>query len=423
MDDIDLSSLFLALFFLILVSAFFSCSEIGMMSINRYRLKHMAQKNKKAKRVQSLLKAPDKLLGVILIGNTLANIIASSIATIIGQRLYGAPGMAIATGALTFVILIFAEMTPKTLAAINPERIALPTSLPLKWLLSLFSPLISLTSYLTNALLRCFGIKVEKAKKEIISAEELKTVVREAGVFSSHEQKYMLISLLELETVTVNDIMIPRTDVVGIDISDPWDEILEQLETAQHTRLPVFDGELEHLKGHIHLRSVLNLMANEALTLESLLENIEPPYFIIEDTPLFQQLTKFQKDKKRSGFIIDEYGDILGLTTLEDILEEIVGEFTTDISSMSKNIIEEEEGFYLIDGSATIRELNKDFRWLLPLDGPKTLNGLITEMLGFIPPPDCSLKINNTPCEILQVKDNMVKTVRLGPIVVKKKLL
>lgn len=417
MDDIELSSLFLALGILILISAFFSGSEIGMMSINRYRLKHLAQKNKKAKRVQNLLKTPDRLLGVILIGNTLANILASSIATIIGQRLYGAPGMAIATGALTFIILIFSEMTPKTLAALYPERVAFPTSFLLHVLLKLFSPVITLTSFMANALLRTLGVKVDSDKKEIISGEELKTVVNESGVFSSRKQKNMLLSLLDLEKVTVNDIMVPRSEVIGLDIADPWDELLEQLETAQHTRLPVFNGDLENLKGHIHLRSILNLMANETLTLESLLENIEEPYFIIEGTPLYQQLAKFQKDKKRSGFIIDEYGDIQGLTTLEDILEEIVGEFTTDIASMSKNIIKQEDGYHLIDGSATIRELNKDLKWSLSLDGPKTLNGLITEYLGFIPPADCCLKINNTPCEILQIKDNAIKTVKIGPII------
>ncbi len=387
-----------------------------MMSINKYRLKHLAKKNKKAKRVQTLLKRPDRLLGVILIGNTLANIMASSLATIIGQRLYGLPGMAIATGVLTFIILIFSEMTPKTLAAVYPEKVAMPTSFILQALSTLLSPIISFTSYLSNALLRLIGINVNHNQKEILSGEELKTVVSESGVFTSIKQKNVLLSLLDLEKVTVNDIMVPRSEVIGIDVSEPWAELLEQLETAQHTRLPVFDGELENLKGHIHLRNILNLMANQTLNIERLLAHVEAPYFIIENTGLYQQLTKFQNDKKRSGFIIDEYGDIQGLITLEDILEEIVGEFTTDMASLSKNITKENSHYYRIDGSATVRELNKDLAWSLTLEGPKTLNGLITEHLGFIPPPECCLKINGYPCEILQVKDNAVKTVRIGPI-------
>lgn len=384
-----------------------------MMSINRYRLKHLAKKNKQAKRAEELLKKPDRLLGIILIGNTFANILASSIATLIGQRLYGTTGMAIATGILTFVILIFAEMTPKTLAALYPEKVAFPVSLLLTVLSKLLSPLITFTNAISNRLLIIGGVNVNQKNKERLSGEELRTVVNESGAFASNKQKNMLLGLLDLEKTTVNDIMVPASEVIGIDLSDPWDEIIEQLETAQYTRLAVFENTLENLKGHIHIRSILNLMAENKLSFDNFILHIEEPYFVIEGTGLYQQLVKFQKAKKRSGYIIDEYGDIQGLITLEDILEEIIGEFTTDISTLNKNIIKENDTTYLINASATIRELNKVLNWGLSLKGPKTLNGLITEQLGFIPPAECCLKINEHACEILQVKDNTIKTVRL----------
>ncbi len=414
MDTIHLSSLFIALLILVLISAFFSGAEIGMMSVNRYRLKHSAKKNKRAKRVLELLSAPDRLLGIILIGNTLANIIASSIATIIGQRLYGATGMAIATGLLTFIVLIFAEMTPKTLAALYPEKVAFSVSLLLKILSKIFAPLISFTNIISNGVLRLFGVKINyQSLDNKLTGDELRTVVSESGSFNSHKHKSMLLSLFDLEKVTVDDIMVPRGEIVGIDISEPWDDLLEKLQTAQHTRLAVFDGEIEKLKGLVHLRGILNLMAEQKLSLENMLELIEEPYFILEGTGLFEQLTRFQTEKKRSCFVVDEYGDIQGLVTLEDILEEVVGEFTTDMASMSKSVIQESSGVYLLDGSATIREINKILTWQLAVDGPKTINGFITDLLGFIPPAASCLKLNGYPCEILQVKDNAIKTLRL----------
>lgn len=413
MHNISLTTLFIVLLVLVLVSGFFSGSEIGMMSINRYRLKHLAKQNKKAKRVLELLAFPDRLLGIILIGNTLANIIASAVATVIGQRLYGDTGMAIATGVLTFVILIFAEMTPKTLAAIYPEKIALAVALPLAILSKLLSPIISLTNSFSNGLLKLFGFPVSYQEKEGLSGEELRTVVSESSSFYSAKQKSMFLGLLDLDKVTVDDIMIPRGDIVGLDISQPWDELLEQLETAQHTRLPVFEGQIEHVKGVIHIRSILKLMAEEKLESENIMAVVEQPYFILEGTGLYQQLIQFQRQKKRSGFVVDEYGELQGLVTLEDILEEVVGEFTTDMAAISKDVTKADESTLLIDASITIRELNKYLDWQLPLDGPKTLNGLITEQLGFIPPSKCCIKLNGYPCEILQVKDNMIKTVKV----------
>ena len=386
-----------------------------MMSVNRYRVRHLAKKNnKKAKRVAELLKSPDKLLGIILIGNTVANIIASALATLIGQRLYGNPGMAIATGILTFVILIFAEMTPKTLAALYPEKVAFNVSFLLNLLSKVLYPVISITNAISNGLLNIFGIKVSQHEGEKLTGDELRTVVSESGHFSSTKHKSMMLSLLDLEKVTVEDIMVPRGDIVGIDLREPWEEILEKLETAQHTRLPVFEHDIEYVKGLIHIRSILNLMAEEKLSMENMLQMVEQPYFIVEGTGLYQQLIQFQKEKKRTGLVIDEYGDIQGLVTLEDILEEIVGEFTTDMASTSTNITQEDSENFLIDATISIRELNKVLGWDLSLAGPKTLNGLITEKLGFIPPANCCIKLNGYGCEILQVNENMVKTVRLS---------
>ncbi len=310
-------------------------------------------------------------------------------------------------------------MTPKTLAAIYPEKVAFSVSIILKGLSKLFAPLIYIANSISNGLLKCFGINVSYEDKEALSGDEFRTVVSESRSFVSTKHKSMFLAILDIEKVTVDDIMIPRGEIIGIDISEPWEEILEQLETGQHTRLAVFDGDIEHLKGLVHIRYILNLMAEDKLSLENILNLVEMPYFVLEGTGLFQQLVQFQNERKRSCFVVVEYGDIQGLVTLEDILEEIVGEFTTDLAAMSKNIIQKDADTYLIDASASIRELNKILGWFLPLSGPKTLNGLITELLGFIPPPKCCLKLNGYPCEILQVKDNMVKTVKIQLIPVK----
>lgn len=414
MHNISIYSLLIVLIVLVLVSAFFSGSEIGMMSVNRYRLKHLVKsKNKRAKRVQVLLEKPDRLLGIILIGNTLANIIASAVATVVGQRLYGDSGVAAATAILTFIILIFSEMMPKTLAAIYPEKVAFAVSLLLTLLSRILSPFISFTNFISNGLLKVFGIHIRSQGHEVLSGEELRTVVNESGSFSSAQQKAMFLGLLDLDKVTVDDIMVPRGEVIGLDLTLPWEELLERLETAQHTRLPVFDGELEHVKGVIHIRSILNLLVDEKFSKEHLLELLEKPYFVLEGIGLYQQLIQFQREKRRIAFVVDEYGDIQGLVTLEDILEEIVGEFTTDIASLSREITWVDASTVLIDAGISIRELNKALQWSLPIDGPKTLNGWITEMLAFIPPSNFCIKLNGLPCEILQVKDNVVKTVKV----------
>lgn len=401
------------LFFLIILSAFFSSSEIGLMSVNRYRLRHLAKKkNKAAIRVNALLSRPDRLLSVVLIGNTLANIIASSLATLVGQQLYGDKGVAIATLVLSLVILVFSEMAPKTIAAIYPERVAFACSLPLVWLQTILAPLVQTIAWITTSLLFCFGIRMNKTQKEMLSTDELRSVVHEAGLLAG-EHKGMLISLLDLEQARVEDIMIPKTDIIGIDLHQPWHEILDQLETAQHTRLPLYKDSIDNLVGVVHVRSILSLVIDESLDKESLLKAADKPYFIPEATLLNAQILNFQKMKKRSCFVVDEYGDLQGLVTMEDILEEVVGEFTTDIAALSKDIIKQPDGSVMVDASITLRQLKRLLGWQLPQLGPRTLSGLLIEYLGYIPPADCCLQIENFRIEVLKVSDTMIRTVRM----------
>ncbi|MCL9683830.1 HlyC/CorC family transporter [Legionella maioricensis] len=417
-----LSTLLIILIFLIFLSGFFSGSEIGMMSINRYKLRYLVKKqNKQAIRVNQMLARPDRLLSVVLIGNTLANIVASTIATLIGQRFYGDAGVAVATALLTLVVLVFAEMTPKTLAAIYPQQVAFASSLPLKILQWIFAPLVQAISLISNGILRLFGISINRIQKEALTGEELRSVVHEAGGLLPIEHKSMLISLLDLEQATVEDIMVPKADIVGIDLEQPWLQLLEQLETAQHTRLPLYRGSIDNLVGMIHARDVLNLALEHKLDLDTLLKIADPPYFIPEATPLNIQILNFRKMRRRSCFVVDEYGDILGLVTMEDILEEIVGEFTTDIAALSRDITPQDDGSVIVDASSTLRHLNRMMSWNLPLIGPRTLSGLIIEYLGYIPPADSCLTIENYRIEILKVSDNTIKGVKMIKVGKKRK--
>lgn len=419
---LSLTVLFLIIVVLLLVSAFFSAAEIGIMSLNRYRLRHLVKKNNKtAIRVNQLLAHPDHLLSIILIGNTLCNIVAAMAATLIGQVLYGETGVFIATTALTFLVLVFAEMTPKTFAALYPQRVAFASSLPLMILQWILSPLIKLISWIANRLLRLGGVSLDKVNKDALSGEELRSVVHEAGSLLPIEHKSMLISLLDLERASVEDIMVPKADIIGINLEQPWNKILEQLETLQHTRIPLYRDMIDNLVGMIHLRSVLNLVLEDRLDMEGLLKIAEPPYFIPEATSLNVQILNFQKMKRRSCFVVNEYGDLQGLVTMEDILEEVVGEFTTDIADLSKDITQQANGAYIVDGSITLRNLTRLLNWQLPSIGPRTLSGLIIEYLGYIPPADCCLKIESYRIEILKVGDNTIKSVSMRKEMKKRK--
>ena len=408
--------LLIALGILLLLSAYFSSSETGMMSINPYRLRHLENKNHKgAKRVSKLLKRPDRLIGLILIGNNLVNIAASSIATIICMRIFGEEyGVLATTVILTVIVLIFAEVTPKTLAAIYPEKVAYPSSIILSALLKVLFPFVIALNKITNGILALVGVSPEQRAQHSLSSEELRTVVNESSALLPERDQNMLVGILDLEKVTVEDIMIPRNELIGIDINDDWKKIQKQLTQANHTRVLLYRDNIDDVVGYVHLRDALRLVSKNQFTKATLLRAVRELYFIPEGTPLNVQLLKFQHAKERLGLVVDEYGDIQGLVTLEDILEEIVGDFTTTMTPTASDEVNlQPDGSYLVDGSASIRDINKEMSWNFPTDGPKTLNGLIIEYLEEIPKANISVRISGYPIEIVDVENNMIKTVRV----------
>jgi Mg2+/Co2+ transporter CorB len=416
LDDIHLGVLFLALFILILLSAFFSGSETGLMTLNRYRLRHLAEKGHPgAQRAARLLERPDRLIGLILLGNNFANILASMLTTLIALRLWGESGIAIAAGILTLVVLIFAEVMPKTLAALHPERIALPSAWIYIPLMKLLNPLVWLVNLIANAVLKLLGVPIEAQTSHALSTEELRTVVKEAGAMIPKRHQAMLLNLMDLEKVTVEDIMVPRHDVFGIDMDADWETIITQLSGSQYTRLPLFRENIDHVIGILHMRDVLPLLYRGELDRDALQRIAREPYFIPENTSLIRQLLNFQRNKRRIGFVVDEYGDMQGLIALEDILEEIVGEFTSDPAAQFDEILPQDDGTWLVDGSINIRTLNTALHMALPTDGPKTLNGLIIEYLEMIPDAGTTVLLDRHPVDILLIKENMVKTVRIHP--------
>lgn len=403
--------------------AFFSLSETGILSVNRYRLKHLAKTSKSARRVQKLLERPDRLLGVILLGNTFVTITASSIATLLGVELLGEKfGIIIADIIITLVLLIFAEVFPKTLAALYPEKVAFPTSFFLQFFLKLFYPLVWVTNGASNFLLKLCGVSLSQATSQGITHEELRTVVHETTGRIPSKHRKMLLSILDLEKVSVDDIMVPRHDVVGLDLDYDWDAIVGHLAHTQHTFLPVYKQDLNNIKGIIHAKKALHLMAGEEFTQEKLLESLDEAFFVPQGTSLTKQLINFQRNKQRFAMVVDEYGDIIGLITLEDILEEIVGDFTTDMSTVFTSILEQDDGSYLVEGSTTIREFNRNSAWKLPSHGPKTVNGLVIEQLQEIPEVGtCCLIGGNIPIEVVQVQDNRIKTIKIFPPILNRK--
>ncbi|MEP7729205.1 HlyC/CorC family transporter [Marinomonas primoryensis] len=414
MNEVPLGVLSGILFCLILLSAFFSSSETGMLSINKYRLKHLVKtKNRSAIKVNSLLERPDRLIGVILIGNNFVNILASAIATIIAVRLWGDAGVAIATAALTMVVLIFAEVTPKTLAAIHPEKIAFPASWILAILLKILYPLVWLVNGLSNGLLRLIGVHASQNNHNTLDSEELRTVVNEASGLIPAAHQDMLLSILDLEKVSVEDIMVPRNEVIGIDIEDSIEEIIEQICQSRHTRMPVYNGEINKVIGILHARHAAVFLRDPTPSKAALLKATVEPYFIPESTSLNTVLLNFQKDHQQMGIVVDEYGDVQGIAALEDVLEEIVGEFTPPTLDEEEEIQTLEDGAFRIEGSTHIREINKTLDWHLPTDGPKTLNGLIIETLEFIPEHPISLWVGHYMIEIQEIEDKVVKYAKL----------
>jgi Mg2+/Co2+ transporter CorB len=388
-----------------------------MMSLNRYRLRHMAKnKHKGALRASNLLAKPDRLIGTILTGNNLVNFAAAALATIISQRLWpDNPDLAVFVNTILFtlVVLIFAELTPKTLAAIHPEKVAFPAARALVGIQWLLTPFVWFVNTIANALLKL--VKVDtNATPDHLSTEELRTVVNEAGTMIPKRHQHMLISILDLEKMAVNDIMVPRNEVVAIDLEDDIEQIIEQLRSTQHTRLPVYRDDINDVVGILHTRNASRFLTNPDFNKNDILQECRDPYFIPETTPLHTQLFNFQKHQRRIALVVDEYGDVQGICTLEDILEEIVGEFTTDTAAIDNPDFKRlNDGSTVIDGTAYIRDINKALEWNFNTDGPKTFSGLIVEYLETIPDAPACLTLDDKRIEILKVEDNLVKLSRV----------
>lgn len=412
-DSIPLGLLFFILFILFLLSAFFSGSETALMALNRYKLKHFAKKNRGARLAVKLLEEPDRLIGLILLGNNLVNILITQLATLIGFRLAGNVGVAVATGALTFMLLIFAEVTPKTIAALKSEAIAFPAAYVYTPLLKVAYPMVWLINLLANSIVKLFGVDPKDSSLESLTHEELKAVVNEAGDHIPTNHQDMLVSILDMESTTVEDIMIARTDVSGIDIDEDWNDIEELILHTSFTRLLIYQGQLDNVLGFINILSLLPLLHEDRLTRENLLETIRPAYFTPAGTILTQQLINFQSEKRRVAIVVDEYGEIQGMVTLEDILEEIVGAFSP--TTFNAELIPQDDGTVWVDGGMHIREMNRSLNIELPTEGPKTINGLVTEHLGSIPVPGVTILVNNYPLEVRQTRNNAVKTLILYP--------
>jgi len=385
------------------------------MAINRYRLKHLANSGHRGARLaQKLLTRPDRLIGLILLGNNMVNILAASIATVIAIRLFGDGGIWVSTLVMTVIVLIFAEVAPKTVAALHPERIAFPASYVLVVLLKLLNPIVWLVNSFANLLLKPFGVKTDVVALERLNRDELRTLVTEGGHISNDHQR-MLVNILDLEQASVEDAMVPRGDIVGIDLDDDWADILSQLTQTVYTRLPVYRESIDNVVGMLHIRTIISKLSLGGLNFEDLQRSVRRPYFVPEGTSLTRQLLEFQGKEQRMALVVDEYGDIQGLVTLDDILEEIVGEFTPEGRGRSRTMRRLDDGNYLVDGSTSVRTLNRRLDWDLPFDEAHTLGGLLIEEMEVIPEGKCSISIGAHIMTIVDIRDNVIHKVLIKP--------
>jgi Mg2+/Co2+ transporter CorB len=416
LNDIPIGLLTSIVILLIVIAAFFASTETALMSINRYRLRHKALSgNRSAKLAEKLLEKPDRLIGVILLGNTFANFSAATLTALVSVKLYGDSGVVVATSLASILMFVFGDLAPKTFGALHPERLALASVWVYVVLDKILYPLVWCANLASNSTLRALGVSSQQVSNHSLSSDELRTVVAEAGGVIPQDHQRMLVSILDLERITVEDIMVPRNDIAAINASDDWDDILEQLRSSPHTRLPVYEDTLDNVIGILHLKTVAQHLAHGELSRDELvtLARAREPLFVPAGTSLNTQLLNFQRGRRRIAIVVNEYGDLQGLVTLEDLLEEIVGEFTTDPATLHREIHQESSGHYLVSGSINIRTLNRTLGWNLPTDGPRTLNGLIFEHLETIPEPGTSLKLGPYAIEIMQIADNVVKMARL----------
>ncbi len=399
---------------LLVLSAFFSATETALMSINRYRLRHQARSGHRGARLAEwLLQRPDRLIGLILLGNNLVNLTAAALVTVLAQRLGGQGAVLPATFILTILVLIFCEVAPKTLAALNPARVALPAALIYYPLLKVVYPVVWVLNVVVNGLLRLLGVRPDQIASHSLSVEELRTVVAEAGVMVPRRHQRMLLSILDLDAVTVEDIMVPRQEIVGLDLDRAWEENLGVIQTSLHNRLPVYREYIDNIIGVTRVRDLLPELSRGELTQALLLERIRDAYFVPEGTPLTKQLLNFQQHRRHSAFVVDEYGDVQGLITTQDIVNELVGELDHDSSAVDLGITKESDRSYVVDASANVRQLNRVMNWNLPTDGPKTLNGLIVEQLETIPESGTGVTVADYPIEILDASEHGIKRVRV----------
>ncbi|MEC8804529.1 MAG: HlyC/CorC family transporter [Pseudomonadota bacterium] len=414
-DEASLGILIFSFLALIVASAYFSSSETGMMSLNKYRMNHLRRgQHAGATRASKLLEKPDKLIGVILIGNNFVNFLAASIASSITILILGEPAPFTTAIVLTLVVLIFAEVTPKTIAALYPERIAYPSSIVLGVLLKVLYPIVWAVNFVSNTLVRTLGFHPQAdSSDQQLSQEELRTVVHESESRLPKKRQGMLLNILDLEKVQVDQIMVPRNEVTGLDIEDAMEDVLEQIASAQHTRLPVYRKDIDNIVGVLHMRSAGRLIKTENLNKAAIIQETTEPYFIPDSTPLHTQLFNFQSKKLRLAVVVDEFGAVKGIVTLEDILEEIVGEFTTDLADSNRDIFAQEDGSYLIDGGTSIRDINRTLSWQLDSESANTLNGMLMEVLQSIPDSSVGVKLDGYYAEILQVKGNVFRTVKM----------
>lgn len=416
MTDDSILTAFIALGVSILCSAYFSTSETAMMTLNRYRLKHLAEQGHiGARSAQKLLERPDRLIGLVLLGNTFANVFIAQLAAVVTIQVLGEGEIIASSIVVSAVLLVFCEVVPKTLAAMYPERIAFTCSFGLRFLMVVLYPLVWALSIVSNGVLAVFGIRGLKRARESLTREELRTVVKEAGAMIPRQHRDMLFGILDLETATVEDIMVPRNEIYAIDFDDDMSDILEQLVSCRHTRVPCYSGSLDNVEGMLHLRRAIKLLrSGDDFSVEDLRALVIEPYYVPKTTDLYVQLLNFQKQRQRIAFVVDEYGDLAGLVTLEDLLEEVIGEFTTDPQAYTRDVYPQADGSFLVDGSANIRAINRVHGFGLPTDGPKTINGLILETLEDIPITGTTFRLGDMTIEIVQTHQRAVKTARIN---------